>query len=188
MAKFIYTENDVVLKQQEIEDLVEDCSLLGLNMKSADSRGELERSLAKAREKESTVLVKTLNLVAGWDDTHEEYYVVLRGVYDPRNLMAVLFERIVSSEEDELEDDLQNIQRVISNYLGVIEQKEKVSLQDARERLIGLSRELKKALSLFDEDDYSEEDFDKLSEALDKAYFEPLSEILEGVLVTIAGN
>jgi vacuolar-type H+-ATPase subunit C/Vma6 len=188
MAKFIYTENDVVLKQPEIGNLLEDCSLLGLNLNSADGRGELERGLAKARREESTVLVKSLNLVAGWDDTHEEYYVVLRDVYDPRNLMAVLFERIVSGEEDELENDLQNIRTIISNYLGVIEQKEKVSLQEAKERLITLSTDMKKALALFEEDEYSEEDFDKLSDALDKAYFEPISEILEGVLVTIAGN
>jgi vacuolar-type H+-ATPase subunit C/Vma6 len=188
MTKFIYTENDVVLKQPKIEDLLEECSLLGLNLKKAGPREELEKGFEKARREETTVLIKSLNLVAGWDDTHDEYFVVLRDVYDPRNLMAVLFERIVAVEEEDPEEDLRNIRKVISDYLGVIEQKEKVSLQDARERLFSLSAEMKKALALFEEDEYSEEDFEKLSDALDKAYFEPLSEILEGVLVTIAGN
>jgi vacuolar-type H+-ATPase subunit C/Vma6 len=47
---------------------------------------------------------------------------------------------------------------------------------------------MKDTMALFQEDEFSDKDLEKLSEALDKAYFEPISELLEGILVTIAGN
>ena len=188
MGKPAYTERDVVLKQESVAELLEECSMMGSGLKTEARKKELTDCLERAKRENATVPVEALNLTAGWDDFHEEYFLVLPDVYDPRNLIAVLFERLVSSEEDDPEADLGGALSIIEKYLGVIEEKEKVSLRDAKEKLVDLTTEMKKALILFEEEEYSEEEFDRLSGALDKAYFDPISEILEGVLVTIAGN
>jgi hypothetical protein len=188
MEKPKYTERDMVLKQQSVPELIEECSVMGIGLKTDALRKQLADSLERAKTENSPVFVEPLKVTAGWDDFHEEFYLVIPDVYDPRNLVAVLFERIISSEEDDPEEDLRGARAVIESYLGVIEEKEKISLRDAKEKLFALTADMKKALLLFEEEEYSEEEFDKLSEALDKAYFDPISELLEGVLVTIAGG
>jgi hypothetical protein len=182
MAHVIYTEHDYVLKQANIEDLIEDCSLAGMDIKKDEQRLELRKSFEKAQRTDTTVPVRALNLIAGWDDIHEEYYAVIRNFYDPQNLIAVLFERIVSGDD---EDDAEEI---IEKYFAVIEEKEKISLAGVREKLIKITADLKKTLALYENDEYTEEDLNRLSASLDKAYFDPIAELLEGVLVTIAGN
>lgn len=182
MADPVYTEHDLVLKQESLYQIMEECSLLGINLQKEESRKELRRSLEQARSEGADVLAKSLNLVAGWDETHEEYFIVVRDVYDPRNLVAVLFERIVA------EDETVDVGTIIGRYLGVIEEKEKISLGEAKEKLVKLAADLKTALEIYEDDEYTEEELDRLSDSLDDGYFNPIAEVLEGILVTIAGN
>ncbi|MDR2588313.1 MAG: hypothetical protein LBC67_02695 [Spirochaetales bacterium] len=104
--------------------------------------------------------------------------------YDPRALVNLLYERLVSRE------DAEEPRALVEKYIGVIEEKEKIPLAEIKEKTIRLGEALRGALALYEEDGdaYSETDIEKLSTALDAAYFDPLSELLEGVLVVIAGN
>lgn len=188
MSKPHYSPRDMILKQDNIPLLLEELAMIGLDPKSDAVREKLTQALERARMDNKPTPVEEMDLSAGWDDFHEEYYLVVPDVYDPSNLVAVLFERLVAGGEEDPEEDLQEGQRLIQEYLGVIEEKEKISLREVKERLLHLTEEMKKALQLFDEEEYTEEEFDRLSAALDKAYFDPISEILEGVLVSIAGG
>jgi len=100
----------------------------------------------------------------------------------------VLFERLTTIEEEDPEMDRENALSLIETYLGIIEKREKISLEEIKKKLAELTRSMKDTLAAFQEDEFSDKDFEKLSEALDRAYFEPISELLEGVLVAIAGN
>jgi len=188
MEKPLYTGRDLVLKRDSIPELLDELTMLGIAPKTEVPRRGLDDSLELAKTENRPVVARDPGMTLGWDDFHGEYYLVVPDTYDPGNLVAVLFERLVSGGEEDPEEDLREGRRLIQEYLGVIEEKEKVSLRDVKEKLASLVTDMKKALRLFEEEDYSDEEFDRLSTALDKAYFDPISEILEGVLVTIAGG
>lgn len=183
MTNPIYTERDLVLKGSSVEKLLVNCSRMGLCVQGTDAQKVLVKCIDLARYERRPVLCEELNLTVGWDEDRQEYCAVAKDVYDPGNLVSVLYERLISVEEDDA-----GIDSLIDAYLGVIEGKEKVSLLDVREKLKSLTKEMSRTLRLYQGDEFSESDLERLSEILDSSYFDPIAELLEGVLVTIAGN
>ena len=183
MTDPLYTERDLVLKGPTVERVLADCSMLELGVQQSKLRSELVKSLDRAKYEGRPVVCEDLKLTAAWDETRKEYCAVLKGFYDPSNLVSILYERLTT-----LNSEVENTDDLVDRYLGVIEEKEKVSLLDARQKLKILAKELRETLSLYQEEEFSEQDLEKLSTILDTTYFDPISELLEGVLVTIAGN
>jgi predicted nucleotidyltransferase len=115
----------------------------------------------------------------GKDPITNEYLLVIRNVYDPRNLLTVLFERLTTIEEEDPEKDKENALSLIETYLGTIEKREKVSLEELKKKLSELTRSMKDTLATFQEDEFSVQIL-KNYRSPDRAYFEPISELLEG--------
>jgi len=184
--KPFYTERDLVLKHTDMGGLLHDVQSYGIL--NPDQRSELVRLLEEARSTGELKEFPDMNAHVGVDRETNELLLVIHDVYDPRNLLTVLFDRLTSIEEEDPQRDKEHALSLIESYLGVIEKRERVSLQEVKRKLIQLTTSMKETIALFQEDEFSDNDLEKLSEALDKAYFEPLSELLEGVLVTIAGN
>lgn len=181
-----YTEQDLVLKHTNIGGLLHDAQSYGIL--NPDQRSALVRLLEEARSTGELKAFPDINAHVGVDLKNGEFLLVIHDVYDPRNLLTVLFDRLTSIEEEDPQKDKDHALRLIDSYLGMIEKREHVSLHVVKQKLIQLTTSMKDTMALFKEDEFSEKDLEKLSEALDKAYFEPLSELLEGILVTIAGN
>ncbi|GAB4224958.1 MAG: hypothetical protein Kow009_16430 [Spirochaetales bacterium] len=181
-----YTEQDLVFKHAEIKGLLQEVQAYGLL--NSDQRSLLVRVLEKVRSRGDTEPVPGLNAHAGLDQEKGEFFLVIHDVYDPRNLLTILFDRITSTEIADPQQDKEHARDLIESYLGRIEKRERVHLEEVKQKLFQLTSSMKDTIALFQEDEFNDKDLEKLSEALDKAYFEPISELLEGVLVTIAGN
>jgi hypothetical protein len=183
----MYTEHDYVLKASEAGELVEDCRLMGLCL--SEEKEELFcEALEKARREDLAVRLPFLNLVAGWDEGRGEYYAAIQNMYDPQNLLNILYERLLEEKAESPTQEAQAIRARIEAYLGVIEQKEKISLAETKDKLKGLALDMRRTLAVYEDEEYCEEDIERLSASIEKAYFDPIRELLEGVIVTIAGN
>ncbi|MFQ3621865.1 MAG: hypothetical protein SNJ78_13095, partial [Spirochaetales bacterium] len=182
----LYSEQDLVLKHSEVEGLIQSAQTYGIL--NPEQRSLLVQLLEKARVTGSWQELPELNAHVGREHSKGEYVLVIHDVYDPRNLLTVLFDRLTTIENPDPALDKALACELVDAYLGVIEKREKVDLKEAKEKLKQLSYSLKDTLPLFQGEEFNETDYEKLSQALDRAYFEPISEILEGILVTIAGN
>ena len=176
----MYCEHDYVLKAPGVEEILGECGYMGMRF-SPENEKTLREDLEDARRQEAPRGLPFLNLLAGWDPRREEYCLVVKNMYDPRNLLETLYERLIM-EKDEDPGPL------VDAYLGVIEERENVSLAEARENLKTLAAQMRKVLDLYGDGEYSEQELIRLDETLAKAYFEPLRELLEGLIVEIAGN
>ncbi len=184
--KPIYTEQDLVLKHPEIEGILTEIQSYGILR--PEQRAQLITLLETTKTGGEPLEFSDLDAWVGKDPITNDYLLVIRNIYDPRNLLTVLFERLTTIEEEDPEMDRENALSLIETYLGIIEKREKISLEEIKKKLAELTRSMKDTLAAFQKDEFSDKDFEKLSEALDRAYFEPISELLEGVLVAIAGN
>jgi hypothetical protein len=182
-----YTENDYVLKSADIEEIISGCGLVGLSF-SREKEDELRRGLEQARDESGDLPLPALNLSAGWDDSRGEYYIVIKNMYDPQNLLDILYERLVWEKAENPEDEAAALRENIEKYLGVIETKEKISLSEVQEKLTGLALDMRRTVAVYEDGEYSEEDIERLSDSLDRAYFDPMTELLEGVIVMLAGR
>ncbi|MDR1933623.1 MAG: hypothetical protein LBQ57_12475 [Spirochaetales bacterium] len=182
MSKPAYTEQDYVLRSGDIEDI-----LSGLDV-SREKKSELREGLQKARAGGGAAGLPALNLSAGWDDTREEYYIVIRNMYDPRNLLDVLYERLLWEKTEDPADPAGALRTNIEKYLGVIEKKEKISLAKTKEKLAEIAIDMRRTLAVYEDGAYSEEEMERLSGSLDRAYFDPITELLESVIITLAGR
>jgi hypothetical protein len=185
---FPYTENDTVLKESLPERLIELFSSRVSDGDEAALGEKLTRLFEEARTGGKHLSLPERNLTLGWDDGFDQYFIVIHGLYDPENLMAILYERLVRFEKENLGEDIAECADLINRYIGVIEKKEKIDLAEIKSKLTETTSKMKETVYLFLEEQFNEEDIEKLSKALDHAYYEPITEMLEGVLVTIAGR
>jgi hypothetical protein len=182
-----YTEHDYVLKSANTEDILSECGLAGFKFSRAQE-AQLGAGFEKARREDTAVSLPALNLTAGWDETRQEYYIIVKNMYEPRNLLDILYERLVWEKAENPEDEDKEIRAHIGNYLGVIEKREKVSLAETKEKLASIALDMRKTLAVYADGEYSDEDIERLSDSLDRTYFDPITELLEGVIIAIAGN
>jgi hypothetical protein len=183
----MYTEHDYVLKSASAEDILFDCGLAGLKFSPAQE-ALLGAGLEKARREGKTVPFPGLNLSAGWNQRRQEYYIVIKNMYEPRNLLDILYDRLIWDKAENPEDEEQDVRMYIGKYLGVIEEKEKIPLAETKEKLAAIALDMRKTLAVYEDGEYSEADIEKLSDSLDRTYFNPITELLEGVIIAIAGN
>lgn len=120
------------------------------------------------------------------DSPNSERDYVVKNMYDPRNILETLYERLAAPKEGDAWGE--EACALVDEYLGLIEEKERVSLAETREKLKKLVINMNKTLDVYEGDEFSGEDLDRLYDALTKAYFDPVQELLEGVIVAIAGN
>ncbi|MDR1627097.1 MAG: hypothetical protein LBT33_11220 [Spirochaetia bacterium] len=182
-----YTEHDYVLQSDTTRGILADCGTAGLGFSPAQEV-RLVRSLEKARREGAAVPLPELNLSAGWDEGRQEYFVVIKNLYEPRNLLGILYGRLLRERAENPEDEAKDIRACIEKYLGVIEKKENVSLAETKEKLAALTLDMRSTLAVYEDGEYSDTDIEKLSASLDRTYFEPITELLEGIIVAIAGK
>ena len=189
------------MKASSFEELLAECDCVGLEF-SPENEEALRAALEDARRllRDSSLPFwdpegpdgqparRAATLLAGWDAADERYYLAVKGMYDPRNLLQILYERLVGERGGAAERETEDAASLIDAYLGVIEEKERISLAAAREKLTELAVDMWRTLDVYEDDEYSEEELERLCDTLTKAYFDPLRELLEGVIVAIAGN
>ncbi|MCL1817280.1 MAG: hypothetical protein FWG35_00025 [Spirochaetaceae bacterium] len=183
----MYCERDYVVKASDVGGLLAECDCVGLVF-SAEKEAALRAALEDARRQREPRSLPFLNLLAGWDEKREKYYLAVRDMYDPRNLLEVLYDRLVVEKTGNPEKENEKAGSLIGAYLGVIEEKEHISLAETREKLTRLTADMHRTLAVYEDEEYSPEELERLYDTLTKAYFDPVRELLEGVIVAIAGN
>ena len=181
----MYCERDYVVKAFDAEGLLAECDCVGVVF-SPEKETALRAALEEARRQKRPRSLPFLNLLAGWDEKRENYYLAVKDMYDPRNLLEVLYDRLVVEKAGDPESE--EAGSLVDAYLGVIEEKEHISLAETREKLTRLVADMGRTLELYEDGEYSEEELERLYDTLTKAYFDPVRELLEGVIVAIAGN
>jgi len=181
------TERDYVIKASDAGGILAECDCVGLVF-SAKEEKALRAALEDVRRQAVALSLPFRNLLAGWDEKREQYYLVVKNMYDPRNLLEVLYDRLVMERTEDPQRENEETSKIINAYLGVIEEKEHISLAETREKLTRLAADMRKTLDVYENDEYSAEELERLYETLTKAYFDPVLELLEGVIVAIAGN
>lgn len=179
-----YDHNDIVLKEYTIHGTID--ATLHFFGATAGIRNKLEKALKQARKEKKTVKAGEVPAEAFYDEETGEYLIILKNSYDPRNLVAVLFDRIVEERDLELKEDLESGNKLIDNYLGRIEEKEKVDLAEYRKMIKSLAAEMKETIHLTNEHEFSEQELEHLSGEIDERYYGPIVEQMEEILATIS--
>ena len=180
MMRPAYCEHDYALWASGAGELLEECDCVGLKF-SREKEEALRAALEDARRQAEPRSLPFLNLTASYDEKQEKYYLVIKNMYYPRNLLETLYDRLIMEKTEDAGS-------LVDAYLGVIEEKEHMSLAQAREKLKTLAADMRQILDLYGDSDYSENELKRLADTLSKAYFDPIQELLEGVIVAIAGN
>jgi hypothetical protein len=120
-----------------------------------------------------------------FDPEQEEYILIQPGVYSAANLLYALFDILVGTPSGNPDVLQTGVFEDIDRYLGRIEEKEKRNFNKQKEELKRISGELIQTLAILDEQDFKEQDMEKLAAEIDKTYYEPLGLILQTLLIEI---
>ena len=180
-----YTENDLVFKSDSINDVISQYSeFLGEDTPSG-FRNEVTRLLNKAVKEKRMAHSSGLDLEALYDKEKGEYILIKQGVYSPQNLLFNLFDLLVEHPEGDPAELKQDAGELIDRYIGEIEGREGMNFLGQRENLKQLCGEMIETMSILDEQDFRDDELEKVSDQIDKTYYEPIGMILQGILIDI---
>ena len=180
-----YTENDLVFKSENINDVISQYTEYLAEDPPAGFRNEMTRLLGRAEKEKRRVHSSGLDLDALYDRDRGEYVLIKQGVYSPHNLLFNLFDILVEHPEGEPEELRKEAEELIDRYIGEIEGREGMNFLGQRQNLKQLSGEMIETMHILDEQDFREAELEKLSDQIDKNYYEPIGMILQGILIDI---
>ncbi len=180
-----YTENDLVFKSETINDVISQY-LEYLPEESREGvRGELNRLFKRAEKDKKRTHSAGLDLDAVYDKPQGEYILIKPGVYSPHNLLYILFDCLVEHPEGKIEELKAEAFILIDRYIGEIEGREGMNFLGQRENLKQLAGEMIETMHILDEQDFKDDELEKLSTQIDSNYYEPMGMILQGILIDI---
>ncbi|MBI9103315.1 MAG: hypothetical protein JEY99_12935 [Spirochaetales bacterium] len=180
-----YTESDLVFKDETANAVIS----LYLEYLPEDERkgvrSELNRVFKRAEKEKRAARSTGLDVRALFNKEAGEYILIKPGVYSPQNLLFVLFDILVEHPEGDAEELKADAYNLIDRYIGEIEGREGVNFLGQRENLKQLAGEMIETMCLLDEQEFKEEELEKLSNQIDSTYYEPIGMILQGILIDI---
>jgi len=180
-----YTENDLVFKDETANGVISQYLDYLPEEEREGVRSELNRVFKKSEKEKRKTKSAGLDVAALFNKDMGEYILIKPGVYSPQNLLFILFDILVEHPEgdhDELKADANDL---IDRYIGEIEGREGVNFLGQRENLKQLAGEMIETMCILDEQDFKEEELEKLSNQIDTTYYEPIGMILQGILIDI---
>lgn len=184
----VFTEKDLAIKSKDPDELVE----MGLEYQGSISglRNELTKMIERSK-KEGLQKGKKSSFIAGFDKGRHEYFLMIKDLYDPHYMLLMLYELISETAMSENEEEEIAIRlEQIHSYLDEIAKNESIDLESEKSEMLNLTDQYLKMLKMYGEDDdFSDEELERLSSHFDVTFFEPLSKIIETILSRIkSGN
>lgn len=180
-----YTENDLVFKSETINDVISQYTEYLSGDPPPGFRNEITRLFTRAEKEKRKAHSSGLDLDAWYDRDRKEYVIVRQGVYSPQNLLYNLFDILVEHPRGEPEVLRRSTEEVIDRYIGEIEGREGLSFLGQRENLKQLCGEMIETMNILDEQDFPDAELEKVSDQIDRTYYEPIGMILQGILIDI---
>lgn len=180
-----YTEQDIVFKGETINEVIS-TYLETLDKDSREGvRNELSKILRKAEREHKPVASASQDIEGRFDAPGHQYLLIRRGAYNAPNLLFILFDILVEHPEGNPEEIEAETFEAIDRYIGEIEGREGMNFLGQRENLKQIAREMIHTLAMLEEEDFPEAELEKVSEGIDKNYYEPLAMILQSILIEI---
>ncbi len=181
-----FNEKDCVFRGESEQSVINEYINSGADASQSGLRNDIEK-LLKASKKDKKMKTSSKHKVdAFFDNERKEYFIIKRNFYDPKNVIAVLYEQLLESKIDENED-LAYVEPIVNAYIGEVEKKEAIDLSSEKSDIIHIALEMKETLAMTAEDELSESELHKLCEEIDERFYEPLSKVLEDVLMKLVG-
>lgn len=183
--KISFTEQDIVFKGETLNEVIS-YYLDSLDEESREGvRSDLTRLLKKAEKEKRAAYSETHNLEGFFDAPTHIYLLIRRGAYNAANLLYNLFDILVEHPQGEPEELEARAFLDIDRYIGEIEGREGINLLGQRENLKQICREMIHTLCLIDEEEFPDRELEKLSDTIDRNYYEPMALILQEILIQI---
>ncbi len=179
----LVTENDALFHDKEIKGVIS--YLLPFYGERERFRENLDSLLKRAKKEGEVLTFEIPTILAGYDEDDDLFFVIHQDFYDPGNLLAVLFDKIFSYDDEDYLEGIDSANEAIELYFKKIEERESVDLREKKEELERLTSDFYKAFFIFCEREATDEEMEEYSQEIEKSYFEPVSEILNSVLVEI---
>lgn len=180
-----YTENDFSFRAETIDELSEFLEAYS-GRKIEGLRSELRRLSSRSKKDGRFYESLKTGFWVGFDPQRSDYIIYRKDVYDPANLFFSLFDLIISPTDTSIEEELELKNNAVNRYFAKAAEMEGESLDDEKDRVFAILRQMIEVIRSFDNDDFTEEETERISEIVDKTYFKPLEEIFNEIIDRIA--
>ena len=180
-----YTENDFSFRAETIDELSEFLEAYS-GRKIEGLRSELRRLSSRSKKDGRFYESSKTGFWVGFDPQRSDYIIYRKDVYDPANLFFSLFDLIISPTDTSIEEELELKNNAVNRYFAKAVEMEGESFDDEKDRVFAILRQMIEVIRSFDNDDFTEEETERISEIVDKTYFKPLEEIFNEIIDRIA--
>ncbi len=180
-----YTENDFSFRAETLDELSEFLEVYS-GRKIEGLRSELRRLSSRSKKDGRFYESSKTGFWVGFDPQRSDYIIYRKDVYDPANLFFSLFDLIVSPTDTSIEEELELKNNAVNRYFAKAAEMEGESFDDEKDRVFAILRQMIEVIRSFDNDDFTEEETERISEIVDKTYFKPLEEIFNEIIDRIA--
>ncbi len=184
-----YTEKDFVFKSSSINEIVENCN--NMNGQRVEGLRREITSLCNQVKKENSILKsKKANVEIGFDANREEYFFIKRDIYDPANMFSVLFDILTEYTDLDVDKEIEEKSLYLEKYFKRVEEFENFKLTRECSELKELISKMVNTISVLEqEQDYEEVSYgeiERLADAIDKEFYQPIEEIFNSILDKIS--
>jgi hypothetical protein len=180
MYSLLFSPKDTVLRSDNFENILEQYEEVLGNTPPPALQKQIKTAIDESKNNGLTMEVSDA-ISTYWDESRDEMLVILKDCYNIFMHNATLYDVIVYMTGNH-ETGIKEASSAIDKYLAVVENHEKIALDDEKELLKETTLELKKTLSLIQEEEYSQEDLEAVFKALNEKYYSILESVLENII------
>lgn len=178
----LVTENDALYCDVSTNDIITE--LLPLYGEGENFKKELKQLFARAKKNQSLESYQE-EIIVGYSEEEECYFLVHKNFYEPRNLMMTLYEKLLAEAEEEYNEACEKGELSIDLYINKVQDMESVDLGEEKTALKTLAREMYKMFHILSDRDYTDEELEGYYDELEEQHLEPIAEMLEAILLKI---
>lgn len=181
--KYPYTVQDLVFRTEQKSEIV-DLILEYIGRKVEGLRSELNKVLNGIEKEKTPVLSQKSGFYLSYSKDLDCYFAVKKETYEPECLVINLLDHLLDQpyEEEPLEAVLKEKGVFIAETVALLEKYEATSFSDIEKELIDKVDSLFTYCSMLKEDEMTEQEKERVAEAIDEAYYKPIAESINKAL------
>lgn len=180
-----YTEKDFAFRSEDMDEILEFLEAYS-GQKTEGLRSELTKLGLRSKKTGSFFESQKCGFWVGYDRHRGDYIIFRKELYDPSNLFFVLFDLIVTPTDLSVEDEIESKAEAVERYFARATEMEGENFASEKEEVLKLTRQMTEVTRSFDDEEFDDEETERISEAIDKTYFAPLEAIFNGIIDRIA--
>lgn len=176
-----YTENDFSFRAETVDELSEFLEAYG-GRKIEGLRSELMQLGSRSKKDGRFYESPKTGFWIGFDPQRSDYIIYRKDVYDPANLFFALFDIIVTPTDSSVEEEIALKTDAVTRYFAKAAEMEGESFDSERKKVVEVLNQMTEVIRSFDNEDFNEEEMERISETIDKTYFSLLEDIFNGII------